>query len=63
MNEVTKTLPIGTVTAARTEHHAPAASCLLQKKDGTLVLQGAYYWTQGVRYNHEWKDIPTVVEA
>lgn len=63
MNETAKQLPIGKVTAARTEHHAPAAYRLLQKKDGTLVLQGAYYWNQGARYGHEWRDIPTVVEA
>lgn len=63
MNEIAKQLPIGTVTAARTEYRAPAAYRLLQKKDGTLVLQGAYYWTQGALGGHEWRDIPTVVEA
>ena len=63
-NEIAKQLPIGTVTAARTERLAPDAYRLLQKKDGTLVLQGAYYWTQGARYGgYEWRDIPTVVEA
>lgn len=50
------------VTAARIENSAPSAYRLMEKKDGSLVLQGAYNWSQGMEGGHEWRDVPTVKE-
>ena len=48
------------VGPARIEHGSPAEYRLAKKPDGTLTLQGAYYWEQGDDYGHEWRDIETV---
>ena len=40
----------------------PNAYRLLQKKDGTLVLQGRFHWERGDEYGYAWEDIPTEVE-
>lgn len=45
---------------ARIEKTAPDGYRLARKQSGELVLQGAYMWTQGRDYGHEWRDIPTV---
>lgn len=51
----------GTIATARIESGAPSAYRLAKKPDGTLVLQGAYMWHEGLaRSGHEWRDIPTV---
>jgi hypothetical protein len=42
--------------------HPPTAYRLMQKKDGQLVLQGAFRWEQGVNGGFDWQDIPTVDE-
>lgn len=53
-----------TVTVAaprRIENTTPSEYRLARKRDGTLVLQGAYMWQEGFnKYGHEWRDIPTV---
>lgn len=32
----------------------------LGRRNGELVLQGCFQWTQGSDYGHEWRDIPIV---
>lgn len=56
MIEGISTLPS---SAWRTEEGTPRAY-RLGKRHGELVLQGAYFWTQGFEGGHEWRDIPIV---
>jgi hypothetical protein len=51
------------IAAARVRSIQPVAYRLVQKVDGTLVLQGAFYWTEGSNGGHDWEDIPTIIEA
>ena len=52
---------MATTAPTRTEKIAPDAYRLAKHPDGTLVLQGAYFWQEGWNtYGHEWRDIPTV---
>jgi len=45
----------------RIEKLTPDAYRLAKKPDGTLILQGAYFWQEGkTYYGHDWRDIPTV---
>lgn len=46
----------------RAESHVASAYRLV-KRNGELVLQGAYHWREGGRSGFAWRDIPTVVEA
>lgn len=46
-------------SAARVENSTPRAY-RLARRNGELVLQGSFFWTQGVYYCHEWRDIPIV---
>lgn len=50
----------GIVQEARIDSTIPSAYRLAKKQDGELVLQGAYIWSQGHNYGHEWRDIETV---
>jgi len=45
--------------ASRVESLTPTAYRLV-KRNGELLLQGAYQWTQGVNGGVEWRDIPTI---
>lgn len=60
--------PAGVVTdvslrSPKLEETLPRDFRYLRKRDGTLVLQGAYFWTQGWRdHGHTWRDIPVVDE-
>jgi hypothetical protein len=54
---------VANITAARIESGTPAAYRLMEKLDGTHVLQGAYQWRQGIEGGHEWRDIETVKET
>ena len=45
--------------AIRIENSTPSAY-RLGRRSGELVIQGAYQWQQGLKYGHEWRDIPTV---
>lgn len=48
------------IVAARIEERAPRAY-RLGRRSGELVLQGAFFWSQGWNEGgHEWRDIPTV---
>jgi hypothetical protein len=47
---------------ARTEDTLPRQYRLLQKLNGTIVLQGAYYWFESSKSGSEWRDIPTEQE-
>ena len=40
-----------------------ATNLLNTLERGTLVLQGAFYWTEGSNGGHDWEDIPTIIEA
>lgn len=48
------------ITAYRTEKTSPEEYRLARKVDGTLVLQGAFFWQEHDRCGYEWRDIPTV---
>ena len=52
-----------TIAAAKVRSNQPVAYRLMQKIDGTIVLQGAFYWTEGSNGGHDWEDIPTIIEA
>lgn len=45
--------------AARVED-TMAKAYRLGRRNGELVLQGCFQWTQGLDYGHEWRDIPIV---
>lgn len=47
------------LTAARVED-TMAKAYRLGRRNGELVLQGCFQWTQGSDYGHEWRDIPIV---
>lgn len=48
---------------SRVTETVPSAYRLMEKKDGRLVLQGAYKWTQGFATGGvEWRDQETVKE-
>ena len=51
------------IAACKVRSNQPVAYRLMQKSDGTMVLQGAFYWTEGSNGGHEWEDIPTIIEA
>jgi len=51
------------IAAAKMRSNQPVAYRLVQKVDGTLVLQGAFYWTEGSNGGHDWEDIPTIKES
>lgn len=57
------TFTISNIAAAKVRSNQPVAYRLVQKVDGTLVLQGAFYWTEGSNGGHDWEDIPTIIEA
>ena len=57
------TFYISNIVAARVRSNQPVAYRLMQKIDGTMVLQGAFYWTEGSNGGHDWEDIPTIIEA
>lgn len=44
------------------EKLTPDAYRLLRRKNGELVLQGMYTYTNRKEVKHEWRDIPTVEE-
>lgn len=50
------------IGAARIEDRTPKNFRLCKKKDGTLVLQGCFTWTEGTTHGHEWRDLDTVEE-
>jgi hypothetical protein len=51
------------IEPAMIRHAAPSSYRLMKRKDGTLVLQGAYRWEKGSEGGHDWEDIETVVES
>jgi hypothetical protein len=51
------------IAAAKVRSNQPVAYRLMQKADGTMILQGAFYWTEGSNGGHDWEDIPTIIEA
>ena len=52
-----------TIGASKVKSMQASSYRLLQKTDGTTVLQGAFYWTEGSNGGHDWEDIPTIIEA
>lgn len=44
----------------RIEELRPLAYRLAKKPDGTLVLQGAFRWSEGECGGLEWREIPTI---
>jgi hypothetical protein len=57
------TFTIMDTAATKVRSNQPVAYRLMQKEDGTLVLQGAFYWIEGSNGGHDWEDIPTIIEA
>lgn len=56
----TELLGAATIGAAKTEEGHPR-HYRLGRRNGELVLQGAFYWQRGFRDSgHEWRDIPIV---
>ena len=47
------------ITATRIED-GQAKAYRLARRNGKLVLQACFQWTQGTDYGHEWRDIPIV---
>jgi len=47
-------------TTTRVESTTPSCYRLGRKPDGTLVLQGLYFWHQGRTTGYVWSDIETV---
>ena len=47
------------LSAARIEDNV-ARAYRLARRNGELVLQACFQWTQGTDYGHEWRDVPTV---
>ena len=63
MDELTTTISLSkTTVAAHVESTIPSGYRLMKKKDDTIVLQGAYHWSEGFKDGHEWRDIPTIEE-
>ena len=46
--------------AVKVEQNIPTAYRLARKKDGTIVLQGAYQWSQGLQGGFEWREVQMV---
>jgi len=46
----------------RTEKITPDAYRLIRRGE-EYVLQGAFFWQEGCDYGHNWRDIPTIIEA
>lgn len=58
---VTGPFTMANIAAARTEKTSPDGYRLAKKPDGTLVLQGAYFWQEGwSAHGYVWRDITTV---
>ena len=52
-----------TIQPSMVEEQFPRDFRYLRKRDGTVVLQGAYCWTRGwSEHGYTWRDIPTVDE-
>lgn len=51
-----------TIGASKVKSLQASSYRLLQKADGTIVLQGAFGWTEGVNGGYDWEDIPTIIE-
>ena len=52
-----------TTAALKSKANFPSELRYLHKKDGTTVLQGAHYWSEGWENGFDWEDIPTVEEG
>jgi hypothetical protein len=44
----------------RVEKTSPDAYRLGKKSNGEYVLLGAFFWSEGKNYGHEWKGLETV---
>jgi hypothetical protein len=54
-------LRVATMAPCRYGSNTPSAYRLRRTKEGELVMQGGYVWTEGfTNTGIEWKDIPTV---
>lgn len=47
------------IAAAKVQEGYPRAY-RLGKRNGEIVLQGVFFWHQGFKSGHEWRDIPIV---
>ena len=60
LNVETELLGAVAIGAAKTEEGHPRYY-RLGRRNGELVLQGAFYWQRGFRESgHEWRDIPII---
>jgi len=56
----TSTTPLGSITHDKVVSNRAVSHRLAKKKDGGLILQGAFMSSDGETYEYEWRDIPTV---
>lgn len=56
MTDITFT---GKLVPARVEYSDPRAY-RIARRNGELILQGAFSWSEGNSYGHNWRDIPIV---
>jgi len=56
----TSTTPLGSITHDKVVSNRAVSHRLSKKKDGGLILQGAFRCCDGETYGYEWRDIPTV---
>lgn len=60
MTVKTELLDATTISAVKTEEGHPR-HYRLSRRNGELVLQGAFYWRRGhMESGYEWRDIPIV---
>ena len=50
------------IPPARIEYKTPVMYRLFRKKNGDIILQGAFKWEEGEMVGYEWRDIPEVQE-
>lgn len=48
------------ISAARVQEGKPSQYRLARKKDGSLILQGGYFWYEGTETGISWEEIPIV---
>lgn len=66
INDLTPKIDYGSVSVTAgnivSVKNSPDHYRLAKKQDGTLVLQGAYFWQDSNNvYGHDWRDIETVI--
>jgi len=56
----TSVSPFGSITHDKIVSSRAVSHRLAKKKNGEIILQGAFLCSDGETYGYEWRDIPTV---